>query len=226
MSREVFGDSARRRALRDAGLRAGQAVRGAVPGRAPRRHGRHGAAQPRAVHLRRRRPHGLREPRRAGGPGPGVRRGGGRATDGTRHRTPRRPGPTSHDDLVAVADLRRDISAAAGHPMVLRCCGGDGARRFAARPDLDVGVAGRPGHARPRAAHQAGAAGRPRRRAPTSRRTRPTSSGTGPGSATAGSSRSTPRPGSSSTPGSASWPPAGGWPTPSSRTTSTSTRPG
>ena len=47
------------------------------------------------------------------------------------------PGPTSHDDLVAVADLRRDISAAAGQPMVLRCCGGDGARRFAARPDLE-----------------------------------------------------------------------------------------
>jgi len=47
------------------------------------------------------------------------------------------PGPTSHDDLVAVADLRRDISAAAGQAMVLRCCGGDGARRFAARPDLE-----------------------------------------------------------------------------------------
>jgi rhamnose utilization protein RhaD (predicted bifunctional aldolase and dehydrogenase)/NAD(P)-dependent dehydrogenase (short-subunit alcohol dehydrogenase family) len=48
----------------------------------------------------------------------------------------RAPGPDGPDDLVAVADLRRDVSDAAGHPMVLRCCTGDGGRRFAARPDL------------------------------------------------------------------------------------------
>lgn len=41
-------------------------------------------------------------------------------------------------ELGALAMLRRDISAAAGHPMVVRTATGDAARRFAARDDLDV----------------------------------------------------------------------------------------
>ena len=39
-------------------------------------------------------------------------------------------------ELGALAMLRRDISAAAGHPMVLRCATSDAARRFAARDDV------------------------------------------------------------------------------------------
>lgn len=51
---------------------------------------------------------------------------------------PEAPGVTTHDDLVAVADLRRELSDAAGHPMIVRCCTGEGGRRFAARPDFGV----------------------------------------------------------------------------------------
>lgn len=51
---------------------------------------------------------------------------------------PEAPGATTHDDLVAVAGLRRELSDAAGHPMIVRCCTGAGGRRFAARPDLGV----------------------------------------------------------------------------------------
>ena len=46
-------------------------------------------------------------------------------------------GPRTSEDLLAVAELRRDISHAAGHPMVLRWCDDDACARFAARDDLD-----------------------------------------------------------------------------------------
>jgi rhamnose utilization protein RhaD (predicted bifunctional aldolase and dehydrogenase)/NAD(P)-dependent dehydrogenase (short-subunit alcohol dehydrogenase family) len=42
-----------------------------------------------------------------------------------------------HERQLAVVRLRRDISAAAGHPMVVRTCDDDACRRFAARDDLD-----------------------------------------------------------------------------------------
>jgi rhamnose utilization protein RhaD (predicted bifunctional aldolase and dehydrogenase)/NAD(P)-dependent dehydrogenase (short-subunit alcohol dehydrogenase family) len=61
-------------------------------------------------------------------------RSGGPARDGDGARA---IGPTTHEDLLAVAELRRDISHAAGHPMVLRCCDDDACARFAARDDLD-----------------------------------------------------------------------------------------
>jgi rhamnose utilization protein RhaD (predicted bifunctional aldolase and dehydrogenase)/NAD(P)-dependent dehydrogenase (short-subunit alcohol dehydrogenase family) len=49
------------------------------------------------------------------------------------------PIPIPGDDatLQAVADLRRDVSRVAGHPMVMCCCTDEATRRFAARPDLD-----------------------------------------------------------------------------------------
>jgi rhamnose utilization protein RhaD (predicted bifunctional aldolase and dehydrogenase)/NAD(P)-dependent dehydrogenase (short-subunit alcohol dehydrogenase family) len=47
-------------------------------------------------------------------------------------------GPVTDGDLVAVAELRRDLSQVAGFPMVVRCCAGDEALDcFAGRPDLD-----------------------------------------------------------------------------------------
>ena len=46
------------------------------------------------------------------------------------------PGPPTPTDLVAVADLRRDLSAAAGFPLVVSPVAGEEARRFAARNDL------------------------------------------------------------------------------------------
>jgi len=61
----------------------------------------------------------------AGSPAPPLTPGAGTAG------TPGTPG-----ELVAIADLRRDLSAAAGHPMVLRTKAGEAGRRFAARPDL------------------------------------------------------------------------------------------
>jgi rhamnose utilization protein RhaD (predicted bifunctional aldolase and dehydrogenase)/NAD(P)-dependent dehydrogenase (short-subunit alcohol dehydrogenase family) len=50
---------------------------------------------------------------------------------------PSAAGTTSADDLVAVADLRRELSEAAGFPMVVRCCEDEALHRFAAHPELD-----------------------------------------------------------------------------------------
>jgi rhamnose utilization protein RhaD (predicted bifunctional aldolase and dehydrogenase)/NAD(P)-dependent dehydrogenase (short-subunit alcohol dehydrogenase family) len=47
------------------------------------------------------------------------------------------PVPNRADQLAAIADLRRDLSHHAGHPMVACCCADAAFRRFAARPDLD-----------------------------------------------------------------------------------------
>ncbi len=47
------------------------------------------------------------------------------------------PLPEDPERLQAVADLRRDLSRHAGHPMVLSCCTTEATRRFAARSDLD-----------------------------------------------------------------------------------------
>ncbi len=44
--------------------------------------------------------------------------------------------PSSHEQLVAIAELRRDLSGVAGHPMITSCCADAALRRFAARPDL------------------------------------------------------------------------------------------
>jgi len=44
--------------------------------------------------------------------------------------------PPRAEHLPAVAALRRELSAAAGHPMILRCCTDEASRRFAARPDV------------------------------------------------------------------------------------------
>ncbi len=47
------------------------------------------------------------------------------------------PLPDTDDQRRALADLRRDLSHHAGHPMVLCTCTAEATRRFAARPDLD-----------------------------------------------------------------------------------------
>ncbi len=46
------------------------------------------------------------------------------------------PLPDGSEALRAVADLRRDVSAAAGDPMIICSCTDDASRRFAARSDL------------------------------------------------------------------------------------------
>ena len=154
---------ARGRSVRDAGLRPRPAVRRDLPGRGPRRHHRHGAAQPRPVHVRRRRPHRVRAPRRAGRPGGGPPRGRARRL-AARRRSIRSRIPNQAGQLTALADLRarsrttpatRWSRAAAPTPLT---------RRFAARTDLaQVSAAGH-GDAGSRAAHQAPAAARARRR--------------------------------------------------------------
>jgi rhamnose utilization protein RhaD (predicted bifunctional aldolase and dehydrogenase) len=63
-------------------------------------------------------------------------------------------------ELGALAMLRRDISAAAGHPMVLRCATSDAAPAVRRPRRRRRRLADRPRHPRPRAAHQARAARR------------------------------------------------------------------
>jgi rhamnose utilization protein RhaD (predicted bifunctional aldolase and dehydrogenase)/NAD(P)-dependent dehydrogenase (short-subunit alcohol dehydrogenase family) len=64
-----------------------------------------------------------------------ARTGAGAAGRGAAPR--RAPGPTTAGDLQAMAELRRDVSQAAGRPMVLRSCDDEACARFAARDDLD-----------------------------------------------------------------------------------------
>ena len=67
-------------------------------------------------------------------PGFGAREGGDDSAFGTGD-----PGPPRRvvpGELGGLATLRRDLSAAAGRPLVLHRWRGDRARRFAARPDL------------------------------------------------------------------------------------------
>jgi rhamnose utilization protein RhaD (predicted bifunctional aldolase and dehydrogenase)/NAD(P)-dependent dehydrogenase (short-subunit alcohol dehydrogenase family) len=66
-----------------------------------------------------------------------LARDGGRNGGGSGGPPRRAPGPRTDDDLLAMAELRRDLSHTAGHPMVLRCCEDEACARFAARDDLD-----------------------------------------------------------------------------------------
>ncbi len=45
--------------------------------------------------------------------------------------------PDTDEQRLALAELRRDVSRHAGHPMVMCICTAEATRRFAARPDLD-----------------------------------------------------------------------------------------
>ena len=122
----------------------------------------------------------------------------------------------------AVALLRRDISAAAGHPMILRLRGGDAAARFAARHDLatvsQVGPA-TPDHVL--RTKRVPLLGRDWRA--TCATTAPTSSATAPGWAAGRWCPSTRRHGWSSTPSWECWVPGAGRPTRPPRSRSTTT---
>jgi rhamnose utilization protein RhaD (predicted bifunctional aldolase and dehydrogenase)/NAD(P)-dependent dehydrogenase (short-subunit alcohol dehydrogenase family) len=72
-----------------------------------------------------------------GSTGTGAVVGAGTAGGGEGGPLTRAPGPRTVEDLVAVAEVRRELSRAAGHPMVLRWCDDEACARFAVRDDLD-----------------------------------------------------------------------------------------
>jgi rhamnose utilization protein RhaD (predicted bifunctional aldolase and dehydrogenase)/NAD(P)-dependent dehydrogenase (short-subunit alcohol dehydrogenase family) len=63
---------------------------------------------------------------------------GGVVGAGVADAAPTGGGAVVEGELGALAMLRRDISAAAGHPMVVRTATGDDSRRFASRDDLEA----------------------------------------------------------------------------------------
>ena len=72
------------------------------------------------------------------------------------------PQADTDEQRLALAELRRDVSAHAGHPMVLCTCTAEATRRFAAGPTSTGSPAGH-GHPRARAARQAPPPAGPRR---------------------------------------------------------------
>ncbi len=141
-------------ALRDARVRPGSGRARHLARDLPPRHRRHGPAQPRAVHLRRRLGHGLPPPRRAHHAGRDLARPP--RPRGRRARWLRR---SRRPPVEELAELRRLLSEVAGRPMVVQRDTSAVARRFAARPDVASLATVRPAHPRPRDPHQAGGPG-------------------------------------------------------------------
>ena len=185
--REVYGDDVVIVPYVMPGLRPGPSGARAVAAGRPRRHRRHGAAQPRAVHLRRHVGRGLPAPRRAHHRAP--RRGSTPTRRRPRRRPPRAVAPA--DVPVAHRSGRSPASPVGG-----RRRSDDRATPRRSRRSRDfVGrrrrrFAGHPGsaHARPRHPHQAGADGRARPRRLRGRlppaTSRPTGTGPAPRSPT------------------------------------------
>ena len=129
--------------------------------------------------------------------------------------------------LGAIAGLRRDISRAAGAPMVLRAATGEDARPLRARDPTSPRVT-QVGPATPDHVLRTKRIPlrRPRRRRLRRATTRPTSSRNRGRLGDRAVVPVDPRPGWCSTPSSACWSPAAGWPTPQPPPRSTTTPPG
>ena len=137
---ELLRRRRRRRRLRDAGIRAGEAVREGLSGPGDRAHDRHGADEPRRVLVRRDRAPVVRADDRAGATGRGLpRRARCRAAA---HVAVARRCRTRV--AVEIAELRKQLSMVAGAPLIVSTTATPRTAAFLARDDLSDVASTRP----------------------------------------------------------------------------------